>query len=113
MTQKRLFVVRLEHELVVLADNAKDAEKEALEADDLEWDAHAQEMRYLPGGYEMDEIPWGHRDPAAPDRTIKEWVDLGAAPKLMKPPTPEQLEQLKRSLPDPPKETPPGVDQES
>ena len=81
----RLYTVTVETEVVVLASSESEAEYEARYAvrhdvDDL--DAFAKPMRYMPGEWDRDAIPFGERDPAAPDRTIGQWIDAGAAPEF-------------------------------
>jgi hypothetical protein len=80
----QLYTVTVETEVVVLASSESEAEYEARYAvrhdvDDL--DAYAKPMRYMPGEWDRDAIPFGERDPADPNRTIGEWIDAGAAPE--------------------------------
>jgi hypothetical protein len=79
---KQLFTVTVEHEIIVVADSADKAEDLAREADiDEEPDFHATPLRYLPAEWEGDSIPYGDRDETEPDRTVKQWIDAGAAPQ--------------------------------
>lgn len=81
---KKLFVVEVMTELVVLADDEAEAEELARDSKydgDWECDFSAREMTYLPNDWELRALPYGHRDDDDPDRTIEEWVKLGAAPK--------------------------------
>lgn len=82
---KQLFVVTLTREILVVADDAFEAQEMAQDAEregDLEEPAaHAVEMSFLPGGWEMTSIPWGDRDETDPDRTVGKWIEMGAAPQ--------------------------------
>jgi hypothetical protein len=88
MSNKQLFVVTVTTETVVLAEDMHEAE--ALARDDLNDimfdgggpDVMASPMTYYPGDMDEGCIPYGHRDDEDPDRTIGEWVDRGAAPKM-------------------------------
>jgi len=76
---KQLYVVALETEIIVLADNAKEAENIALKTNDnFNPSATATEMTYWPDDWEDDCLPYGSQN----NKTIKELVDAGAAPKL-------------------------------
>jgi hypothetical protein len=78
---KKLFVVTLTTEVVVVADDLDSAEDLALAAErdrQLEPAARASEMRYLPGDFDLDSIPFGDCDDSDPDRTIQGWIDAGA-----------------------------------
>lgn len=74
----RIYNVTIETEIAVVADSPEEAEEIALEEmrDIDEWDASAAPMTYLPGDWDADSIPFGYRDPAAPDRTIAGWLDV-------------------------------------
>lgn len=85
----RLFIVRVETEVVVVAEDEADAVKQAGRdwrdiTDEYSCDVTAREMTYLTN--DADEIPFGRRDENDPDRTIQGWIDAGAAPKLKKRP---------------------------
>lgn len=84
MTEKRLFTVTLEMEIVVVAESERDAEEGARDAikelDSYEFLTRAQPMRRLPSAWTLKALPWGDRDEDNPDRTVGQWVDLGAAP---------------------------------
>ena len=85
-TPKRLWNVSLETEIVVLAESheaAVEAAKKAVRDRDItesEFYGRAEPMTYFPAGDDGTEIPFGDRDPAAPDRTVDEWIERGAAP---------------------------------
>ena len=80
----QLFTVTVETEIVVLAESAEEAESEACdvvkELEAYNFSAVAQPLTRMPPGWSPKSLPWGHQDGSAPDRTIKDWVDLGAAP---------------------------------
>ena len=82
---KKLFVVEVMTEMVVVAEDAGEAEELAAEASyDLsryDYGYHATEMTYLPGDWGPDSIPYGLKDDSDPDRTIEKWANLGAAPQ--------------------------------
>lgn len=88
MSEKRLYNVTIELEVVVIAGSDREAEqgaRDAVQSGDIDvYDAaiHAQPMVYYPGGWEDDSIPFGDREDADPDRTIKKWIEMGAAPDL-------------------------------
>ena len=82
---KKLFTIMIETEATVVAENEADAvaqvKKSWFEVVDV-WNCNvrASEATYHTG--DLDEIPFGYRDPADPDRTVQGWIDAGAAPKL-------------------------------
>lgn len=78
---KQLYVVELTREVVVVAESQKEAEQVALDTPDDGSDASAQEMMHYPGDWDEDSIPFGKGDPKDPDRTVSEWIAMGAAPK--------------------------------
>ncbi len=86
---KQLYVVEITTEIVVLADDAKEAE--ALAFDEFrmnnidDFDMHATDMTYYPANWDDKAIPYGHREEDDPDRTIGEWIKLGAVPKFKYP----------------------------
>lgn len=84
MSVKRLFVVELINEMIVLADSPEAAERFAkrIQRDEAgEPDAQASDMAYYPGDWDSSSIPFGDRDEAEPDRTVEKWIELGAAPE--------------------------------
>jgi hypothetical protein len=85
MTDKRLFTVSIEAEVVVLAESQEQAEEIAQKAagtiDGDQWEASpASPMTCMPGGWDGECIPFGDGDPQEPDRTIAQWIERGAAP---------------------------------
>jgi len=85
---KQLYVVCIEHEIIVVAENEVEAIRHAGDSlRDLDIgtdDMTASPMSYLANGWGTGEIPYGYRDPKDPDRTVGEWVQQGAAPKYNK-----------------------------
>jgi len=83
---KQLYVVELTQEFLILADSPLAAHHLALEAareDDTPPDVTSvSPMSYYPGEWDDDAIPYGDRDEEDPDRTVGEWIELGAAPQL-------------------------------
>ena len=80
---KQLFVVTMTTEILVVAEDAAEAEKLAQREPHVDWgepDYHVTPMTYLPADWDGDSIPFGHRDEAEPDRTVDQWMALGAAP---------------------------------
>lgn len=88
---KRLWVVTLAAEVVVLAESRSDAEDEArdaLQSGDVNPEPDpASPMTWLPAGWDMGCIPYG----ADGDETIEDAIAAGAAPEYV-----EQLGKLKR-----------------
>jgi len=84
MTQKKLFTVTIETEIVVVASDNDEAEKvakEAFRSRDIgseEYDFRPREMKFLPSGWDLNAIPFGEREASDPDRTIQGWIDAGA-----------------------------------
>ena len=82
---KKLFVVTIETEIVVAAETPEEAVEAADDAhrdlDSYSFSRHAMEMTHLPADWDLDSIPYGAREEADPDRTIKNWIDAGAAEK--------------------------------
>lgn len=77
----QLYEVEVTRELLVLARSRADAERLARKVDDDPMpDVHASEMRCFPGDWEGGEIPYGERDESDPNRTVDQWIALGAAP---------------------------------
>jgi hypothetical protein len=81
---KKLFRVNVEIELVVVAENRRDAEDQAESIVDVEDGgaeviAHATELHsaaHLPFGWDPDAIPFNSER----DRTISDWLAAAAAP---------------------------------
>lgn len=86
---KQLFVVTTEIEHVVLAENEQEARKIAAAVDSFdlnighEMDWTAQPMRYFPGDWEGDALPYG-KDDDGQERTVKQLIDAGRAPEYTK-----------------------------
>lgn len=79
---KKLYVVTVETEIVVVADDEADAVDAARDASiDFDLDYAAAPMRFLPWGWDGGEIPFGDADE---ERTVDEWIAAGAAPELTK-----------------------------
>ena len=83
MSDLKLYTVTLSAEIVVLAESKEEAEDIALLHLDVidHLDADAQPMGHMPSDWDGSEIPFGERDEDAPDRTVGEWIELGAAPE--------------------------------
>jgi hypothetical protein len=85
MSEKKLFTVRVWNEIVVVAEDEDDAQSVAISSlRDVGTDgysAHASPMRYLPARWEPNAIPYGDGDKAECDCTIRQWIELGAAPE--------------------------------
>lgn len=82
---KKLYTVTITAEVVVVAESAeaaKEAAEDARHAGDVEdFDFNAQPLRYLPGSWDGDCIPFGEPDKDDPDRDIEGWINAGAAPE--------------------------------
>lgn len=93
---KKLFVVSIETEVVVLADDEREAEREAerIPLGDCTVDYHAAPMAFMPADWDETAIPFGKTGES--ERTIGEWVKLGAAPKYVE--LNERLLRAKRQL---------------
>jgi hypothetical protein len=86
---KQLYVVTTEIEHVVLADNEQEARKIAANVDsfdlnighEMHWTA--QPMRYFPGDWDGDALPYG-KDDEGQERTVKQLIDAGHAPEYTK-----------------------------
>lgn len=80
----KLFTVTVETEVVVLAESQEEAEDLAKtdfrDLDVSDFSFVGSNMRYLPGDWETYSIPFGLKEDSHPDRTVQEWIDLGAAP---------------------------------
>lgn len=78
-----LYTVTIETEIVVLAESLEQAigaaQKAHRDFDSSAFSYHANRMRYMPGDW-SDSIPYGERDEKEPDRTVEQWIALGAAP---------------------------------
>lgn len=81
----KLFHATLAVEVVVLATSAE----AAMQIAEDEARKHSAdvggivEMDCIPEGWDEECIPLGHCDPAAPDRTLGQWIEAGAAPKYL------------------------------
>lgn len=82
----KLYTVEMKLEIVVIAESESEAEEAAEDA----WhemsvsdaSVNAFEMSHLPWGWEGGELPWRPNDDL-PERTVDEWIEAGAAPKLV------------------------------
>lgn len=75
---KQLYIVRIETEVVVLAESPEDAEHEARYGHiDDEPEVSAEPMRYMPGGWERGSLVYG----AEGDQELGTLIDQGFAPK--------------------------------
>lgn len=84
---KKLYVVSIQTEVLILASSPVEAQHLAEHEREIEWDAadyHASEMTHLPGGWDESCIPFGYQDKESPDRTVGEWIAKGAAPTYEK-----------------------------
>ena len=80
----RLFTVTITTEVIVLAESESEAQQLARSESDIsfsECDYHASPLRYFPGDWDKSSIPFGEQLEEAPDRTVGEWIDAGAAPE--------------------------------
>lgn len=79
---KQLFVVQLTYEVVIVADDAAAAERisNTEHIDRGEADTVVRPLSYLPADWDKDSIPFGDRVEEDPDRTVGQWIELGAAP---------------------------------
>jgi hypothetical protein len=84
---KKLYVVTIETEILVVAESEEEASEVAEESlrdiDNDQWDKNARPMLFLPHDWEEGSIPFGDRDPSDPDRTIGGWIKAGAAPEYV------------------------------
>jgi hypothetical protein len=76
-----LYVVRFSTEMVVVSTDAADANRKAnlafhgsTQRPSME-STPAELLRAIPHRWRLDDIPYGFRDPADPDRTICGWLD--------------------------------------
>jgi hypothetical protein len=53
------------------------------EVDADSFSVELQPLRWLPAEWD-NSIPYGERERADPDRTVKRWIAMGAAPELRK-----------------------------
>ncbi len=80
----KLFIVRIETEIVVAAEDADAAAHFAagITQDLDDYRIAATPMTRLPDGWTIDVAPWGYHELTEnQDRTIDEWIDAGAAPE--------------------------------
>lgn len=86
---KKLYAVDVTLSFVVVADDDHGAHRAAREV--LEDHRHSRDLiddaplrteglRCLPPGWSTNAVPYGHGDPAEPDRTVAGWLALGAGP---------------------------------
>lgn len=82
---KKLYTVTFEAEVVVVAESEKEAMENAEDAiGDITFEpSRASELDVFPDGWDEDSLPYGHQDSENPDRTIGQWIDLGAGPKFI------------------------------
>lgn len=80
----KLYCVRIECEVIVIAedeDEAIEAAEDAVDDIDLFDSATPEPLRYLPFGWDGREIPYNaNRD--MPERSVNEWIEAGAAPEM-------------------------------
>ena len=85
MSEKRLFTARIWNEVVVIAEDERDAQSVAIsslrDVESSSFGAHATPTRYLPEDWEPSTIPFGNDHKAERDLTIQNWIDIGAAPE--------------------------------
>lgn len=94
---KQLYVVRIETEIVVLAENEKEAENFArYESIDDTPDCRATPMRYIPGTWDHESLVYG----AEGDQDLGTLIDQGLAPEFTK--TMERLKAKMGSASPPP-----------
>ena len=80
---KKLYVVAISMEIVVVANSAKEAEEIATSGIDDTPDYSAVPMTWLPYGWDSKCIVYGNNNDEESDRTIEEWFALGAAPEYV------------------------------
>ena|SRR5271154_5788206 len=83
---KKLFIVSIQNEIIVLADSLHEAAQLAKFESDIEMDKadyFASPMNHFPGDWDAKCIPFGDRADEAPDRTVGEWIEAGAAPEYV------------------------------
>jgi hypothetical protein len=82
---KQLYVGTITTTIVIVAENEDDARDVAnnsiREVDDDDFSVEMEVMRSVPAGWDKA-IPYGERERTDPDRTVKRWIELGAAPEL-------------------------------
>ena len=82
---KKLFTVRVWNEVVVVAEDEHDAQSIAIsslrDVDASSFGAHASPMQRLPEDWEPSVLPFGNDYKTERDRTIQNWIDIGAAPE--------------------------------
>ena len=78
---KKLYVVTITTEVVVAAESLEDAKKVVRLGVDDQPEFAVQPMRYLPGAWERESIVYGNRGAVEQDRTVGDWIALGAAPE--------------------------------
>lgn len=80
---KKLFIVSVEAEILVVAETLEEAKTFAIKEGEFDFDSSdycAREMTHMPAGWDGDSMPFGFRDDAAPDRDVDGWIEEGAAP---------------------------------
>lgn len=87
---KNLYAVKIEIEVLVLAESRKEA-RETAEGmwseirGNEEASFYAVEMSSMPNNWELDCLPYGHMQDEEYDRTVGGWIELGAAPRYAGP----------------------------
>lgn len=90
---KKLWTVTFSDEIIVLAESEEEA-REIAEDNKRELDFEPEsvlETTYLPGGWELDSLPFGTDD----DQSIGKLIEQGAAPEYTK-----RLERIKAKKKD-------------
>lgn len=92
---RKLFTVKVQTEMLVLAKDERHAERTAQHVAQDEWpvrdltkvhfSCEARPVRQLPAGYDLDEYPEENtaQEPELlnePEHTVREWIESGAAP---------------------------------
>jgi hypothetical protein len=80
----QLYTVRLSTEMVVVATDPADANRQAnfafIDSRPIVDASLAEPLRRLPDGWSLGDVPHGYRDPMDPDRPLALWIERGALP---------------------------------
>lgn len=105
MSTRKLYVVSVEAEMLVVASSAEEAKALAIQEGEFDFydDAYrADEMTHIPAGWDLDSIPFGLRDDADPDRTVRDWIEKHGAGPTYSTLLELQKRRLARAKPVPP-----------
>jgi len=86
-SKRKLYTVTIETEIVVLAIDENAAEEAAEgamhELSSYDYSIMASPMRYLPGDWDLDALPYEDDNGDGAELSIGDLVKLGAAPKYL------------------------------